>query len=61
MALLDDYLTITTAAARIGIRRETLHRWITDGLVPTYLVGKRRMIKAGDLTTFVGTPHDRVA
>lgn len=61
MTLLDEYVSITEAADRIGIHRVTLHRWIKEGAVPVYLFGPhRRRIRVSDLDA-LATPEEIAA
>lgn len=42
-ALEEDYLTVNEAARRSAAAPSTVRRWIRDGDLPAYRVGKRRV------------------
>lgn len=49
-----DLLTVTEAAKRLKVSTITLHRWIKQGIIPSYRVGPRALrIRAEDLESVV--------
>lgn len=55
--LADEYLTIADAAATLGVHASTIRRWIADGSLPSFRVGRRRVaLKRQDLEGMI-TPH----
>jgi excisionase family DNA binding protein len=68
--LVDDLLTVAEAAEQLHVAPSTIRRWIREGDLPSYRIGKRRvgvrredvhaMIKPADVgvvrTTLDGTP-----
>ena len=50
----NDYLTVTEAAALLRVAPSTVRRWIRQGDVPAYRLGRRRVaILRGDLVTLI--------
>jgi len=49
MALKDKYLTITEAAKRLGVTRQTISRWIAKKYVAAEKVGRQTLIHKSDL------------
>jgi excisionase family DNA binding protein len=48
--LMDDFLTVAEAAAQLHVAPSTIRRWIREGDLPAYRIGKRRVvIKRADL------------
>ena len=68
--LVDDFLTVAEAAEQLHVAPSTIRRWIREGDLPAYRIGKRRvgvrrkdlgaMIRPADAgvvrTTLDGTP-----
>ncbi len=50
MALKDSYITISEAAKKAGVTRQTVSRWIKDGKLPAEKIGRETLIKKKDLT-----------
>lgn len=61
----EEYLTVTEAATLMRVAPSTIRRWIRDGDLPAYRLGRRRVgLKRGDLNrlvTPVGRGTDRVS
>lgn len=60
--LTEDFLTVPEAAAALHVAPSTIRRWIREGDLLAYRIGKRRVaIRRADLTKMVGparTGHD---
>ncbi len=57
----EEYLSIAEAATRLRVAPSTIRRWIREGDVPAYRLGRRRVgLKRGDLDRLV-TPVRPVA
>jgi excisionase family DNA binding protein len=56
-------LTVTEAAARLGIGRTLMYELISTGAMPSVRVGRLRRIRAADLETYTAalapSPVDR--
>jgi excisionase family DNA binding protein len=51
---LDECLTIAEAAALLKVHRSTIRRWIVQGELPAYRVGRRRLaLRRADLDRLV--------
>ncbi len=50
-------LTVAEAAQQAGVSRDTIHRWITRGLLPAVLIDRRRHIRAEDLMATQARVH----
>jgi excisionase family DNA binding protein len=46
-------VSIDQAGDLIGVRRSTVNRLIYGGLIPSCVIGRRRLIAMADLTQFV--------
>ena len=46
-----DLLTVSEAAARVGVHRSTVDRWITEGFLPVVrpYPGARRFVRPADI------------
>ncbi len=50
----DDYVTVAEAATLLRVAPSTVRRWIRDGDVPAYRIGRRRVaLKRDDLSNLV--------
>lgn len=57
-ALEDDYLTVDEAAALLRVAPSTVRRWIREGGVPAFRLGKRRIaLRRTDLAALVTPLH----
>lgn len=53
-AIDEDYLSVAEAADRLRVAQSTIRRWIREGDVPAYRLGRRRVgLKRGDLDRLV--------
>ena len=53
-AIDEDYLSVAEAADRLRVAQSTSRRWIREGDVPAYRLGRRRVgLKRGDLDRLV--------
>jgi excisionase family DNA binding protein len=54
-AVLDsDYMTVQEAAGLLRVDKSTIRRWIADGSLPAYRVGKRRVaLKRSDVAALI--------
>ena len=52
------FLTIDEAAQRLRISRGTLYNRIYDGSIPSYTIGRRRLIKVQDIDEYLNSQHD---
>src|SRR5688572_8401147 len=52
----EDYLTVTEAAALLRVAPSTVRRWIREGDVPAYRLGKRRVALRRDDLSLLVTP-----
>ena len=51
---LEDYVTVTEAAALLRVHKSTVRRWIDQGELPAYRVGQRRLaLKRADVDRLV--------
>ena len=46
---MEEWLTVTEAAKRLGLARATLYRWAKVGILPIYKVGTLSRVKAEDV------------
>jgi excisionase family DNA binding protein len=50
----EDYVTVAEAAALLRVAPSTIRRWIREGDVPAYRIGRRRVaLKRTDLTELI--------
>jgi excisionase family DNA binding protein len=50
----EDHLTVAEAASLLRVAPSTVRRWIRDGALPAYRMGKRRLaLRRGDVATMV--------
>ena len=50
----EDYVTVDEAATILRVAPSTVRRWIREGDVPAYRIGRRRVaLKRGELTALV--------
>ncbi len=50
----EDYLTVTEAAALLRVAPSTIRRWIREGELPAYRLGRRRVgLKRDELSQLV--------
>ncbi|MCD6032015.1 MAG: hypothetical protein K0S78_4197 [Thermomicrobiales bacterium] len=53
-AVEEEYLTVAEAATLLRVAPSTVRRWIRDGDVPAYRIGRRRVaLKRDDLSTLI--------
>jgi excisionase family DNA binding protein len=53
-ALEEDYLTVTEAAALLRVAPSTIRRWIREGDLPAYRLGRRRVgLRRHDLARLI--------
>src|SRR3954453_22307361 len=53
-ALDEDYVTVAEAATLLRVAPSTVRRWIRDGDVPAYRIGRRRVaLKRDDLSNLI--------
>jgi excisionase family DNA binding protein len=51
----DDFVTVAEAAAMLRVASSTIRRWIREGELPAYRIGKRRVaLKRADLEAMIG-------
>lgn len=54
----DDYLTVIEAASLMRVAPSTVRRWIREGDVPAYRLGKRRIaLRRTDLSALITPLH----
>jgi excisionase family DNA binding protein len=57
-ALEDDYLTVDEAASLLRVAPSTVRRWIRQGEVPAFRLGKRRVaLRRTDLSALITPLH----
>jgi excisionase family DNA binding protein len=57
-ALEDDYLTVDEAASLLRVAPSTVRRWIRQGDVPAFRMGKRRVaLRRADLSALITPLH----
>jgi excisionase family DNA binding protein len=44
MALKDEYLTVTQAASKLGVTRQTVYRWIANNQLATEKIGREILV-----------------
>lgn len=49
MALTDDYLTISQVAERLKVTRQTVSRWISQGIIEGERIGREVLLKKSDI------------
>ena len=50
----DEYVTVTQAATLLHVAPSTIRRWIREGVVPAYRIGRRRVVlKRTDLMNLI--------
>jgi excisionase family DNA binding protein len=49
MALKDEYFTISEASKEVGVTRQTISRWVKDGMLSAEKVGRAVLIKKNEL------------
>ena len=50
----EEYLSVAEAATRLRVAQSTIRRWIREGDLPAYRLGRRRVgLKRGDLDRLV--------
>ena len=52
MALKDQYLTVSQAVAQFSVTRQTIHRWIRDGVLTAEKVGRELLINRQSLDEY---------
>jgi len=53
-ALDEDYVTVTEAATLLRVAPSTVRRWIREGDVPAYRIGRRRVaLRRDDLSNLI--------
>lgn len=53
-ALEEEYVTVAEAAALLQVATSTVRRWIREGDVPAYRIGRRRVaLKRDDLSNLI--------
>jgi excisionase family DNA binding protein len=53
-AINAEYATIEEAASTLAVHKATIRRWIAAGLLPSYRVGRRRLlVKRADLANMI--------
>lgn len=52
MALKDEYFTVTQAAGKLGVTRQTVYRWIAEGKLPTERIGREVLIKRDEVKRY---------
>ncbi|MGH2533598.1 MAG: helix-turn-helix domain-containing protein [Thermomicrobiales bacterium] len=56
--LVDDFLTVAEAADQLHVAPSTIRRWIREGDLPAYRIGKRRVaIRQADLVAQISPAH----
>jgi excisionase family DNA binding protein len=48
-----DLLNVTEVATYLGLHRRTVQRYVQEGKLPAYKVGKRYMVRREDLIKFL--------
>jgi excisionase family DNA binding protein len=49
MSLKDTYVTVSEAAEKLGVTRQTIYRWVKRGLMDSEKIGRETLIKKKDL------------
>jgi excisionase family DNA binding protein len=53
-ALDEEYVTVAEAATLLRVATSTVRRWIREGVVPAYRIGRRRVaLKRDDLSSLI--------
>ncbi len=50
---MQDFLTVEQVLTRTGVARSTLYRWINNGDLPHYKMGKKTLFKPEDVAALV--------
>jgi excisionase family DNA binding protein len=54
----EKYLSVDEAAAALRVNRSTIRRWMSQGLLPAYRVGQRRVVlKQSDVARLITPTH----
>jgi excisionase family DNA binding protein len=49
MAIKDSYYTVTEAAKKLGVSRQTISRWLASGKIVAESVGREKLIRKSQL------------
>ncbi|HET8522055.1 MAG TPA: helix-turn-helix domain-containing protein [Thermomicrobiales bacterium] len=53
--MIDDFLTVSETAQHLDVAESTVRRWIREGELPAYRIGKRRIaIRRADIASLIG-------
>jgi excisionase family DNA binding protein len=55
MSIAEDYVTISQAARALSVTRQTIHRWIKQGLLSCERVGREALIDRAAVEGFRDT------
>lgn len=53
MALKDRYFSISQAADKLGVTRQSVHRWVTTGEISSEKVGRETLIKKTEIKRYM--------
>lgn len=56
--LVDEYMTLTRAAAELGVHRSTMSGYVRDGKIRLRKIGRRYFVTMADLRAFIGRGKD---
>jgi excisionase family DNA binding protein len=54
----DRYITATETARKLSMGRDSVHRYLRSGRIPTVMVDGRRRILRADITAMANAPAE---
>ncbi len=51
--MIDNYLSVEEVLSQLGISRATLHRWMNEGKLKYYKLGRKTLYKPEDIAALI--------